>query len=87
MTDQPLVVAAKAAAEAVAKKAAKVAKAPRNVNVVVADGKLILTVDLAVNLGPSSTGKSNLVASGTAKVPGYEGVSFGLNVFAKPVKK
>jgi len=82
MTDQaqPLVVAEKAA------KVAKIAKAPRNIAVSVADGKLTLVVDLSVDLGPSSTGVTNLIASGTAKVAGYEGVSFGLNVFKKAKK-
>lgn len=82
MTDtaKPLVVSENAT------KAAKVAKAPRNVSVAVADGKLVLTVDLSIDLGPSASGKTNLIASGTAKVPGYEGVSFGLNVFKKAKK-
>jgi len=65
---------------------AKVAKAARNISVSVADGKLTLVVDLGVDLGPSASGKTNLIASGTAKVAGYEGVSFGLNVFKKAKK-
>jgi hypothetical protein len=65
---------------------AKAAKASRNIAVSVADGKLTLVVDLSVDLGPSSSGKTNLIATGTEKVAGFEGVSFGLNVFKKAKK-
>lgn len=44
--------------------------------------KLILEVDLDQDFGPSSTGKSNFVATtgGFAKIDVDPGVSFGLNV-------
>src|SRR5262245_54144914 len=45
------------------------------------DGKkLILTVDLTEEIGPSSSGKNTLIASteGNANVPGVEGVKVGL---------
>lgn len=63
-------------------------KGSRNVNAVVVGTNLVITVDLTQDLGPSSSGKTNLIATtaGSEKVEGYEGVSFGLNVFKK-VKK
>lgn len=48
--------------------------------------KLILTVDLSQRHGPSSSGKTTIVAStqGNAKVGGKFGdVAFGLNVYSK----
>jgi hypothetical protein len=67
-----------------AAKAPKVAAAPRNVKVSVEGTELVLRVDMTQDLGPSSTGKTNLIASGTAKVPGFEGrAGFSLNVYYK----
>lgn len=65
-----------------------VAKGPRNVESSVKDGKLTIVVDLTKDLGPSSSGKTNLIGTtaGSVKVDGYEGVSFGLNVFRKAKK-
>jgi len=61
---------------------AKIARAPRNIVTRVEGTKLIIEVDMSVDLGPSSTGKSNLIATGTAKVPGFgDRASFGLNVW------
>jgi hypothetical protein len=53
-----------------------------NIELKVAGQKLILTVDLTKEVGPSSSGKTTLIASteGNANVPGHEGVKVGLNV-------
>jgi hypothetical protein len=69
-----------------AEQVVKIARAPRNVvasidNTDPQHPKLVLVCDLSVDLGPSSTGKSNLVASGTAKVPGFPRAGFGVNVW------
>jgi len=67
-----------------AEKVAKIVRAPRNIRVEVVGTELVLRVDMTQDLGPSSTGKSNLVATGTAKIPGFSGrASFGLNVWYK----
>jgi hypothetical protein len=55
----------------------------QNIEVKVEGNKLVLTVDLTKEIGPSSSGKTTLLASseGNANVPGHEGVKFGLNVY------
>jgi hypothetical protein len=47
--------------------------------------KLIIEVDLSEEHGPSSSGKTTIIAttSGNAPVPDREGVQVGLNVFKK----
>ena len=47
--------------------------------------KLTILVDLDGNYGPSSTGKTTVVAttSGFVKVPGHENISFSINVNRK----
>jgi hypothetical protein len=54
-----------------------------NIELMVAGQKLILTVDLTKEVGPSSSGKNTLIASteGNANVPGLEGVKVGLYVY------
>jgi hypothetical protein len=54
-----------------------------NIELRVEGTKLILTVDLSKEIGPSSSGKNTLIASteGNANVPGFEGVKVGLNVY------
>lgn len=50
------------------------------------DGNVLtITVDLSKRLGPSSSGKTMIVATtaGNAKAPGHPGISVGLNVFTK----
>ena len=44
---------------------------------------LVIEVDLSQTLGPSSSGKSEIIATtgGNASVPGNEEVKVGLNVF------
>jgi hypothetical protein len=57
----------------------------KNVVLRVEGNKLIIEVDLTQNYGPSSTGKTNVVATsgGFAKVANRDDVSFSLNVNAK----
>ena len=59
-----------------------------NVKQEVRDGKLILTIDLSQDHGPSKSGKTNVVGTtgGFQKIAGHEGFSFGLNVVKKGVK-
>jgi hypothetical protein len=49
------------------------------------DGKLVITVDLSKQFGPSSSGKSRIIASteGNASVPGREEIKIGLNIYTK----
>lgn len=50
------------------------------------DGNMLtLTIDLSKRYGPSSTGKTIIVASseGNANVPGSDKMKLGLNVFEK----
>lgn len=55
----------------------------QNVKAEIKGNTLTLTVDLSQRLGPSSTGKTLMVAStkGNANA-GKDGIKFGLNVFA-----
>jgi len=57
----------------------------RNVEVKTEHGKLVITVDLAQEQGPSSSGKSIIIATteGNVDVPGAADVKFGLNVYRK----
>lgn len=56
-----------------------------NVDMEVDGDELTIKVDLSERHGPSSSGKTEIVAStqGNEKVPGHENVRVGLNVFAK----
>jgi len=57
----------------------------RNIELRVEYGKLIVTVDLSKELGPSSSGKSVMIATteGNVEVPGAPDVKIGLNVYRK----
>ena len=57
----------------------------KNVEMKVDHGKLIITVDLSTELGPSSSGKSVIIATteGNVDVPGVPDVKIGLNVYHK----
>ena len=57
----------------------------KNVEMKVEHGKLIVTVDLAKDLGPSASGKSVMIATteGNMDVPGEPDVKIGLNVYRK----
>jgi hypothetical protein len=51
------------------------------------DGKkLTIEIDLTRDLGPSSTGKTRMVATtkGNAEVPGHPALKLGVNLFRKP---
>lgn len=54
-----------------------------NVSMRVDGSLLVIQIDLSRSLGPSSSGKSEIVAStgGNVSVPGYEEVKVGLNVY------
>jgi ABC-type polar amino acid transport system ATPase subunit len=58
----------------------------KNVDMQIKDGKLVITVDLSKQFGPSSSGKSIIIASteGNASIPGREEIKIGLNVYQKP---
>jgi ABC-type polar amino acid transport system ATPase subunit len=58
----------------------------KNVDMQIKDGKLVITVDLSKQFGPSSSGKSTIIASteGNASIPGREEIKIGLNVYQKP---
>jgi hypothetical protein len=55
----------------------------KNVEMNVEGDKLIITVDLAQEFGPSSSGKSITIASteGNVSVPEHEEIKIGLNVY------
>ena len=57
----------------------------KNIEITVKDGKAIITVDLSKSFGPSSSGKSLIIASseGNAEIPGAPGVKLGLNIYRK----
>jgi hypothetical protein len=58
----------------------------KNIDMQVKDGKLIIVVDLNKQFGPSSSGKSIIIASseGNVSAPGNEAVKIGLNVYKRP---
>ena len=57
----------------------------KNIEMKVEHGKLTITVDLTQELGPSSSGKSVIIATteGNVDVPGAADVKIGLNVYHK----
>ena len=57
----------------------------KNIELKVDHGKLIITVDLTKELGPSSSGKSVIIATtaGNVDVPSADDVKSGLNVYRK----
>jgi hypothetical protein len=57
--------------------------AMQNVTMRIDGNKLVIEVDLTKEIGPSSSGKTMLIASteGNANVPGFDGVKVGLNVY------
>ena len=56
-----------------------------NVSMKVTGDKLVITVDLTKDAGPSKSGKSIVIAStqGNKQVKGHEGTFVGLNVYKK----
>lgn len=57
----------------------------KNVEMRVEHGKLVITVDLTKELGPSASGKSVMIATteGNMDVPGAPDTKIGLNVYRK----
>ncbi len=57
----------------------------KNVELKVEHGKLVITVDLSKELGPSASGKSVIIATteGNVDVPGITDIKIGLNVYRK----
>ena len=57
----------------------------RNIEMKIEQGKLMITVDLTKELGPSASGKSVIIATteGNVDVPGAPNVKIGLNVYHK----
>jgi hypothetical protein len=55
----------------------------KNVKVTVQGNLLTITVDLTQNQGPSSSGKTDIIATteGNISVPGREDVKLGLNIY------
>ncbi|MHC4779291.1 MAG: hypothetical protein ACYTFG_12015 [Planctomycetota bacterium] len=60
----------------------------KNVEISVEGEILLIKVDLAKEFGPSSSGKTIIIATteGNQTVPGHENVKMGLNVYKKPQK-
>ena len=60
----------------------------KNVELSVEGDKLIITVDLKQDFGPSASGKSITIASteGNVALPGHEEIKIGLNIY-KPRAK
>lgn len=56
-----------------------------NITMSTNSNKLTIEIDLTRDYGPSSSGKTTIIASthGAAKVPGHDGISIGLNVYRK----
>lgn len=54
-----------------------------NVSSEVRGNLLILTIDLSKRLGPSSSGKTVLIAKGSEKVRAMPGVGFSLSAYIK----
>ncbi len=57
----------------------------KNVEMTVKGNTLTITVDLTKEFGPSSSGKTIIIASteGNASIPGREEIKVGLNVYKK----
>ena len=57
----------------------------KNITVEVQGNILILKVDLKKTFGPSSSGKTTIIASseGNQSVPDHPEIKFGLNVYTK----
>jgi hypothetical protein len=55
-----------------------------NIEMKVEGDRLIITVDLSVDLGPSKSGKTRVIAStrGNAKVPNSDAMA-GINIYRK----
>lgn len=60
----------------------------KNVEIQVEGNILTVRVDLTKEYGPSSSGKTIIVASteGNADIPDTDGIKIGLNIYKKPKK-
>ena len=60
----------------------------KNVDMTLDGNTLIIKVDVSKEFGPSSSGKTIIIASteGNISVEGREDVKVGLNVYKKPVQ-
>ena len=56
---------------------------PKNIEVSVERGIVILRNNPEERLGPSSTGKTTIVAKGSVEVPGYPGLTVSLTANTK----
>ena len=57
----------------------------KNVELAVVDNILTIKVDLTKEFGPSSSGKTIIIATteGNVSIPGYDDKKIGLNVYRK----
>jgi len=57
-----------------------------NVSIKVVDGKAVIEIDLAKELGPSGSGKNITVATtrGNVPIPGKENFRIGVNCYKYP---
>ena len=55
----------------------------QNVDMKIEGSKLVITVDLSKDYGPSKSGKTIIIATtgGNISVPGHEAVKVGLNIY------
>ncbi len=61
----------------------------KNVETTVENNILIIKVDLTKDFGPSSSGKTIIIASteGNISVPGHDDTKIGLNIYKYPPRK
>ncbi len=61
----------------------------KNVEITVENNILTIKVDLTKEFGPSSSGKTIIIATseGNQSIPGAEEMKIGLNVYKKPAQK
>ena len=61
----------------------------KNVEMTVEGNILTIKVDLTKDFGPSSSGKTTIIATteGNQSIPGAEEKKIGLNIYKKPVKE
>jgi hypothetical protein len=57
----------------------------KNVDITVEGNTLTIKVDLSKDFGPSSSGKTNIIASteGNISIPGREEIKIGLNIYKR----
>ncbi len=55
----------------------------QNIETVIRDGKLIISIDTTVRLGPSKTGKTEMVATSRGVIPLEDGLQLNLNLYRR----